>query len=440
MNKKILNAGMLLLATAMFWSCSNESIDGPGPGPDSGELKKVTLAIESGKSDKPTTKASHTEDERTFDEKNLRLFVYDSNGRLEIDQALSLDSKSQAIINVKAGDKYFYVFANSNNQTPFTAQPLRTEFERQIIDVLFEDSNSPTNLTKDRALFMGTLWAGTVKIDSNRDENELLTLKIGRSAAKVKLHTVNKNKPGYTIRKGEFIEPNYKMGGVAKKSYLVGQYTGDMPPANYTSVTSAVHSAAALKENGDPNTDDFMVYTTFKPVTDMSSTGSNENAFYVTENTTKVDNLNQQYYGNTTYIRLRTKYVPTADEVYTDDLKPANRVLSNPTFWTIIKDGKFYICEQEPNNNHKPDDGIIRKYTNGYNYHSIVIRDKNKDTEEKRNATLRNHYYEVEVTGIRDIGDHEEEEEWEKPIPVNVNVLATIQVEDWSTITQGEDI
>lgn len=438
MKTKILFLSTIILSTIVFSGCSNES-DGPGPEPR-GKEKEVTLSI---KTHDNNTKATRAGKDATSDEKTItglaKVYVYDGDGKLEYrdEQVTLTPAKMDYTMKITSGTKYFYVFANTGAN--ISVKNTRVEFEKQIIETGFGLEDLP-DLCKNANFFMGTLWGVPVEIkDDDGDGKEAIELEIGRITAKIKLISVEKDKEnnGFSIRPGTFTKSAYSIGGAANKAYAVGQYTGSLPPKNHSTYTSAVHSKLPGTKDV-PNIEDFIYYSTWKEITAVPPTGPIDQYFYAMENTTAKDLQNKQYYGNTTHIQLETIYTPTKEEIWNSDLTEKGKdLITGTTFWTIIKDGVHYITNAEPTV--LPDkDTKIKMYTDGKNYHVLAIADNDfKNDPVLRYAVLRNNYYEISVTGIKDLGDNEPITDPTIPIPDEVDVTATIKILDWSQVTQS---
>jgi len=469
MKQNIFYTGVLTLSLMMFYGCSNETGDDPKVNPR-GEEKEVQVLFKSAinndtKADFGTRAGeieTATDLEKDFDRSKIMLYVYDENGNLEFQEeniTLPPDPDNSYTITITTGTKYFYAFANTGNFS-VTAKQSRGEFERQILDVVIEEDEAlhkslPTTAGNgtDRKFFLGTLWGVQTKIDAGVDyvNTKPITLDIGRNIGKVKLHGVLlREDPSdtYSVLKGELgPDKEYRIGAVPQKSYLVGQYTGKTYPGSptdeYSTVTSAVHTEGPGEEN-KPNT----IFTSypFKPVSELP-TGNDPltDYFYLVENTTAIDDKGLQYFNNTTHIRLKTKYIPDPSEVWDDELTASGAQLeASGTFWTVIKDNQRYITNATPITSTPGVDPLsIKKYENGLQYHLIPIQNPNLDFAKKpelKNAVLRNHYYEIKILGIRDLGYAVDDEGEIIPIPVEQDVKVIIEVKDWSKITHNPKI
>jgi len=449
--KKIFYA-MLMLPLLAFWGCSDESGNDPIIKSERGEETQITLSLATGKKDTrayPQTKAD-TQTPETAEaviDGTVRIYVYDNAGQLEYyDENLELvdtgtpnlkESKNR--IKITTGDKYFYVFANPTAGN-MKATSTRKEFERQIQTATFLSGTNDLPSFAETNFFMGTLWSpNAVTVAKNQGDNKnIVSLEIGRLVAKVKLWKVEKGSK--SVREGVFDEEKYRIGSVATDMYLVGQFTGTMPPGAYTTVTSAVHSEPAVI-SGSQNPK-FVNYPEFVNVTPLpTGTENMTNHFYVTENTTALDQMDQQYYGNTTYLQIETHYHPAANEIWKPDLseKLGGSAAHDGTFYTIVKDGNLYITIQTPTVT--PDDPkLLKEYTGGLNYHLLPIRDNSQTDDVNLNSVLRNSYYEINISDIRDLGDNTKTVDPNLPIPSKTLIDAQIKVVDWSKIVQSEGI
>lgn len=455
MKKKILYSVMVALPLLVWIGCSDET--GETEKVARGQEKEVKLELKSSidnitkanGNDDIATRADQeaTGDEKAFDKTLVKLFVYDSNGDLEYEENITnLPANNQHTITLTTGTKYFYVFANTGSRI-IVAKQSRGEFERQILNVAIDtDGQTPDLAGKgtERKFFLGTLWAQSFDIEMDKDyvNDKPITLDIGRIVAKVKLWDVKLNptdNPNYSVLKGELVagKTNYRIGGVPKKTYLVGQHTGLIPPEAYTTVTSSVHNEGPGSE-GSPNP----IFTSYawKEVTALPSSGNDiDNCFYVVENTTALDAQNLQYFNNTAHIRLQTTYKPHEDEIWNDELTANKQKLDDEgNFWTVVKDNQRYITNKSPITNRPGvDPNSVKAYAKGVQYHLFPIQDPSRTDVETRNTVLRNHYYEINVNGIRNLGDNEDDEGKIVPIPSEKDVMVTIKIKDWSKVTHS---
>lgn len=380
---------------------------------------------------------------------DISILVYNSGGNLELVHTMVDPTVNgfEDIIKVKSGLKYFYVMANQDIvATPPGPQALtgRKAFEIQKLSA--EISAAPDEILSITTPYfvMGTLWGSPMSVKSGGTVTDPvpITLEIGRASAKVKLYEVSK---GTSNMKGRFEEPNYRLGSVPNIYYHVGQYDDSgtdpkMPPeTGHGKVTSAVHDEG-WGTTGNPNVqnDKFGNYTEFISVSDLTVKPLT-NCFYAVENTTASDADGLQYYGNTTYVQLRTTYIPHEDEVV--DMVTLEKTAmpeGQKTFYVVTIGNIDYIV---PEIKYREDyDGTPKVYENGWNYHKFPIRDTSEDDPERVHAVLRNHYYEVKVTAIRNLGEPTDYVDPSEPITEDTIIKVEIDILDWSKISQSEEL
>lgn len=447
--KNVWKGFAVLLAVALC-GCSDETSNDPKQPPqEKGTPQEVTLVVKPNAKD-PVSRAEtypSSSEESFILDKKVNLYVYNTDGVLEFSQeGLQLDALNKAKVTLKIGEKYFYVFANvsgsANSDAAATEEKdFNTAYERQLISVDFGTEKDVPDLTKPNFI-LGTLWREKKEIKLGMTEP--IELNIGRIVAKVKLTGVSKGLK--SVMKGDFTEPNYRIASVPTQCYWVGQYDHKgwtlLPPPGdinelYGAVTSAVHTQGPMVQ-GSPNPL-FYHYPTYVGVTAMSD--PLDNYFYVIENTTAKDMLTSyQYYGNTTHVRLRTVYEPTKAETYDKTLQNNDQDLTGKTFWTVIHNGVRYITNEEPAAGLADDGTVIKHYVDGQNYHKFAIKDTKQNDVEKRHSVYRNHFYQMSVTGIRDLGEPDDIIDPEEPIPAEEEVDISVIVIDWSKITQEEEL
>lgn len=444
--KLTMGCGLMILALFLT-GCAKDGTDGGDSDKQLPGTKNVRIYVTADNARSFRGAAGNqdpTTAENAFDKTALKLFIYDGNGNLELsEQTVALDANNSYEVTITTGYKYFYVFANTGSRS-LVAKNTRAEFEQQVYDVTFIDTDADNpdmaGNGDDRNFFMGTLWGVPQDITKDRPLTDPVYVDIGRMTAKVKLYSVVKGNNSNMA--GTFSDFSYRMAGVAMKTYLAGQFTGTTPPpTGYTTVTSAVHNEPSEVAGGGANPV-FKSYAGWKNVTPLPGTGPDiDNCFYVIENTTAKDAGGKQYFHNTTHVRLKSKYTPHADEIYNADLSSnEGQTLTDGTFWTVVTGGALYITNDVPVGV-TPDAGTeIKKYTNGWNYHRFPVQNDDFTNVEVKNSVLRNHYYEIQVTGIRNLGDTDDREDPKEPIPTTVDVTIVVRVVPWSKITQGVEI
>lgn len=452
MNKKISTLILGAFALVGLYGCSNHSDEPNVPPIDAtGENTIVELRVAD---ERTMTRAAGTEEENaTTDEKaitgTVSILVYNNNGDRETTHTATIADGGTTKFTIKSGQKYFYVVANQDLVTVspgVIALNRRLDFERQVLNVTFGGTNSDIPSITDPKFIIGTLWGQSVYVpQGGTDANPIkVTLNVGRASAKIKLKSVEKGANSNML--GEFENPFYRLGSIPKTYFHVGQYQGSIvpPSTGHGLVTSAVHTESwGSNVGGNPvqNTA-FTNYAVWKNVTAAPTT----NFFYGVENTTALDQQKDQYYGNTTYVQLRTKYTPAASEMFDADDLSQNFVPAggwDGTFYVVVMlNGDRYICPNFDPATHSTMVGLdyALKYTEGLNYHKFPIRDQKETDPEQIHTVLRNHYYDVAVTSIKNLGDWDEKVDPSEPITGDTEVLAEIKVLEWSKITQNEDL
>lgn len=458
MKRKISLLFIGALAFLVLPGCSSDKHEGSepiSPPPSTG----VNTVVEMKLSDAGIMMraAGEGEEPATPDEKqitgDITVLIYNaSDGKLELELSEELNSDKKVKFTIKSGRKYIYVIANQNVGEPDPGVEVmsnRIDFEKQILDVAFSGSGGKIPSITDPNFFIGTLWGTEVQVAPGGTDKEpiKLTVKVGRTAAKAKLHKVEKGVN--SNRPGEFTEPYYRIGSVPKTYYQVGQYIGNTPPPEegHGKVISAVHEEDwGYIDDSNPDepvymqNEAFTNYTAWSTVTNLPEDPL-DNFFYIVENTTAQDKYGDQYYGNSTYIQLRTKYIPASGEMVSIDDLESPGTPQGDDFWIIvIGDNKYLVDNYDPENPGMPEVKEYYYYKEGLNYHKFPIRDKAETDPEKMNAVLRNHYYEIAVNAIKDLGSPDEEVDPSEPLVSETEVEITIEVIDWSKITQEEEL
>ncbi|MCD8031795.1 MAG: fimbria major subunit [Bacteroides sp.] len=456
--KKFLTLSVyVLMACAIVTSCNDDKTDAPIPPQGEGNVQiKVSDANARTRAYDGFEQAEAGEVELAD---HLAVFVYDQNGSLDY-QNLNLPVNAQGVTDlfkVSEGMKYFYVFSNGDVSTLPSAAGF-ADLESEVLRVTFQD-NRPKEITTHGAMTIGTLWRiGDVNhphrnlfdVQPNKyggDPNKV-ALRIGRTAAKIRLIEINKEQvANASPLKGIFDNVNaiYRLRSVPDKYFRVGKLdsSGDYPPTTGLRYLSAVHDIGpgSLAFPSDTYIDYFWDETKKPSATDH---------YYAVENTTKSMEIEDPlepgehlYYGNTTYVQFRIAYTPDASEIYSPTVPPVLSTTGIPadgTFYTARYNGQVMIFDSEPPTT--GNDFVDPKvYTEGIMYYKFPVRDPKEIGTERQCAVIRNHYYGIKVNNIFNLG--EPTDEVDPKIPINdtdPDVEITVEVLDWFKVEQGVDL
>jgi len=462
------------IVAAGFTACSDEEVTpGPGPGPNDGPDTYSSLTVRDANS-RPASYGTTDQDTPTSDEglklaASLKGFIFNgditaaptplefvsSSGDTEIKFTGPTDDKYNSNkFKLSSGDKYIYVLADQKGQSPSIAQQSsRVAYEIQKINAGFEDSTEevaetaapngsgikrvkplPANIATNEKFVIGTLWGKTTRIAAGGTENnptEVEGLEIGRLASKINLTEV---KPGTeTPLGGSFSDYSYRICSVPDALYLVGQWDGTNEPGKNASVglVKSIYHDESFGSIGDQN-------TKFKNYQWTGAYPLNQ-PYYTVENTTSIQN-GDQFYGNSTYIQLKTKYTPkSGSSLYKADGTTDQSVslTNNGSFWLYTVYGEPRIFAENP---HDTISGISLTgtyYDKGFMYYSFPVADVSESDPVKRHTVLRNHSYHVAVTEIKNFGSGSDAEVTpETPISSETWVTLEVSVLPWSKISQ----
>ncbi len=442
---------LTVMVLSLVASCNKEDAIGSGGSQGEGDGNVQLRIVDSNAGTKAYTGTEQAVTGEIELADQLSLFVFADPGGLEyVNQGITVDpvTRLSNIFKLNDGWKYFYLFSNADiKQIPATGTGYE-ELEKQQIRVTFENSR-PITIAKEGAMTIGTLWRANDGglFDNRKDIHgqyigipQTIGLNIGRAAAKVRLASVTKQtgtaNPSPLL--GDFSDPSYILRSVANEYFLVGQLdnSGNYPPTTGLRYISAVH------EQG-PGTNAVPSHYYVDYLWADAKVPSNSDHFYAVENTTKkmtsqnvnVENL---FYGNTTYVQLKITYAPGDGEVY--DTASPNTVLpgtlaAGTTFYSAIYNGERRIF-----NAPLPDDpatfGDPQAYENGVMYYHFPIRDPNETGTELQCCVIRNHFYELNVRNILALGkgtpevDKEEIiDDEDSEVEIEVNVLPWFKVD-----------
>lgn len=463
-------ASLGLIATA----CNKEDSDA-SPEPN-GEKSAIYLTIST---DALKTKAPDSGDATHATEGNegtitegdgLKVYVFNSNGALvyssasETNGRLELETVSAGVyrttksFQVGSGDNYFFVFANDGTtgglvQAPTSTTNMETFMKQHLAFAL---TGSEANTDK---FLLASLWADAKNVAAGGTESSpiVVNLGIGRVLSKVVLNDVDLVNVDASLQ-GQFSTPAYRLGTIPKYINTVGVHYGTSLPnaANNVLVHSAVHNAGVWVNQDGTSETNFTPYLTSTFSTIDLATPANTKFFYTTENTTEPVG-GEQFFGNTTFIQLRTVYTPVLAETYDPETLATNVALTNNNFWTatVVADPQFLpktMANKTIVLGTAPEAGSIHldivqgvgvtypAYTGGVNYHKFVVFDENEGNDVTKNRVLRNHYYEFEVTKFNSIGSNTSVVEPTEPVPTKTTVEVRVNVLPWDKITGGVEV
>lgn len=443
-------AAALLAAGATSCSKDNASDDGGGNVIPPGKESVAQLTVVDGR---PATYAAGGATEPTVsNEANLAatldIYIFNENGMFEKKvEGLSYDNstKKTGQFTVTSGQKYFYLMSNKPGAVvpPAGSTTTRAAFEKQVLDATFAGNNTSISPSGAGELFfIGTLWGAQTPVvgTGTTDSPEEVQLEIGRVAAKVNLKSVVSAGSGNLSGAFDDAGMIYRLRSIPSKYYMVGKYAGTPPPFG-TNVTSAVHDEDPVDGGGVNQNPIF---------TDYSWTGANGKgiSYYAIENTSKRYQGSLRF-GNTTFVQMKIKYTPDASELYDAQTGQPN-ASANPQ-------GDFYVVSWKPVGaldfgtfmfNGNPNQSAlggdfgtpVKHYEGGMNYYNFVIKDESETGVEKQCMVLRNHYYELDVTSISNLGEDTDIVDPLKPVEEDKDIVVTVKVLEWSKISQNVEL
>ncbi|MCD7906225.1 MAG: Mfa1 family fimbria major subunit [Clostridium sp.] len=454
--KNYLKLSAILLATAAaFTACNNDDKVDVTSGAE-GEGNIQIKVFDAGARTRAYNGTETAVDGETELAQTLAVYVYDETGVLDVEiPSLTVNPTSglTETFKVSEGKKYFYIFSNGQTKSPLGSGTGFDALEKQELRVTF-DKGRPRPIANHEAMTIGTLWR--VKApnasDPGHDLNNFfdvqpngyggtpvqIGLNVGRATAKIRLASISK---GDSELEGTFTDPIYRLRSVPTDYYAVGQLddSGDYPPTTGLRYISLVHERGPGTKHQHSN--DFVDYFWDDAIAPAATTH-----FYAVENTTKkmesdsvkTENL---YYGNTTYIQFKVVYTPGAGEVY-DPAAPTTALPgglnTGDNFWTAIYNNQRLIFNALPTGTDFTD---IKAYEGGVMYYKFPVRDQRESGTERQCCVIRNHYYEIKVNNIFNLGEPTDEVDPETPIDeTDPDVEIQMNVLDWFKVEQGQDL
>ncbi|MCD8193133.1 MAG: Mfa1 family fimbria major subunit [Tannerellaceae bacterium] len=447
--KYLMMAGVL---AAAFTACSDkdDTID-PGEVTEIGNRGEETVVQLRVTQSIPGTYASSVDDPATANESKIttpevHVYVFDDAQVFEKYEVLGItangtnssnggDRYSTEEMVVSSGNKYFYVFANVDNNpiaTPATGST-RTTFEKRVL------SKTVANLTgNNKDMFvMGTLYGQMTSLngDGVTGSPETVTVSIGRLAAKITLVDSDPAKGEAVAGNFIFTDTEYRVVNVPNQMYLVGQWSNGFRTQASQVTTPYFNedlSTTALQSS----------YFNTNP----TSWGSTETApgtpIYTLENT-----YHNPLKGTATAIQVRYQYAPASGEIY-DVANPETpgASLGGNTFWmAIFADGTKMIYNGDPTGLTHPTLGTVtdvQEYTDGYVYYTIYVADNSETTAQSlKYAVIRNHSYKIKVNTIARLGNSTPDVvDPTDPVETNNVIDFDITVDPWYLIEQDVDL
>ncbi len=432
-------------ATANLTSCSDKDVQGNGFFEGDGMVRLVVADKKMAKT-KAIISVEDAEKGEFEIQGDIDIFIYDENNLLEFNMELPLDDEGKTNpFYLDTGPKKIYVFANrpaGSTLQPGLGSTIK-EFDNDIIHNITFNTYGPVEIATPGEFALGTLWDGsdaTVTGAGLSTTPERFKVEIGQIAAKVRLESVSTSGQ---VLKGTFgDEFLYTLRSVPNRTYLLGKYDnstantpGAIPPALGIQFLSAVHNEPPL--TGDTQNPVFTNYTW--PAKETDNTGQ---AFYTVENTSvRMPLINgtpgHLYYGNTTYITLRTTYTPGPEDTFLDGSDPTRTAAyTGGKFWIGTYDNKRQAFATQPTHVNIT---AVSECRDGIMYYHFPLRDPEEKELQKSCAVIRNHFYRVEVHGFSGWGSGNDVEDPGKPIPDNpeedAGVNLTITVLPWYSVS-----
>lgn len=383
----------------------------------------------------------------------MKVAIFNADGSFYDTQELTLSLNSvsgkyeSSNFEIETGDKSFFVFANnSSNGIALPTGGTKLEFMKQILN----ETSNPLNLglTGNGSKFLlGTLWdeIKNVPAGGTKSAPKSLSLSIGRVVSKIVLQEVKYSDKASNLL-GVFSDARFRLGTIAKKVNAVGYHIGNSLPNAATGilVESAVHNATpwTLGSNND--------YFDFN-LTDWDDTNAPAKGvggfYYATENTSALDDTDQQYYGSVTFVQLQTKYTPGTDEIRDASNLSQTGIAEAGTgsFWkaNLISDSSKSVLISDPTNITLDTDinrTTIVKYEGGINYHKFPVFDKSESSDICKNRVLRNHYYEFTVSKFNSLGDYTDFVNPDEPVVTTSTVNVEVTVLPWDKVSSSVEV
>ena len=438
--------------------CSNETDpNAPANGPVEGVY--LTISMENDGATRAGAEDSHEAStaESSLKSMDIKVAVYNQGGNWVNAQEMTLEAvagetnkyKTTNTITVTAGNLFYFVFANDEKDLiTLPTGGIMEAFVEEVLAAGYNAAGNPANVATDGEFLLGSLWKETdiTAAGGTQTAPKNVDLTIGRLASKVLVKAfADVNTTGM---KGTFTTPAYRLGSLAKAITWVGdnEAANKLPYTKGVLVTSANHTTAPIKADSTFNDVDYLQYSSTS-FTALNSLTANTVSSYLTENTTALDADGVQYYGNTSYIQIQTKYTPVLSEVYAvvadgdgwkvEAMGNEFTPYAGGTFYAGYYDNQRLLFAVNPTTSAIGDEFIdVVEYTSGLNYHKFVIYDKGeeKSTVETRNRVLRNHYYEYGITDLKDLGSHTSDVDPLEPVPAETIVELTVTVKKWDKV------
>ncbi len=475
-----------VLAIGLLAAGCAETSNGPdGPDKKGGAVTRMVLTVQTTVPQGAGTRAAEFDTEDADAQESaiiasagLKVAIFNDLGIFEQAKTItSLEALSGADegkyqtpdsqhIELTEGSYYFFVIANdTEGKITLPTGGTMDEWMAGTLNVAF--SGAPATLdiatyeAASKGFLIGTLWKAevgtTVPAGGTAEDPVVVEVPaLGRFAAKIWVSnlTTEAASPKNPALAGSFTEAKFALGSVALRMTNAGVVTtdGEVDPFEAgTIVESAVHNEAATSALFS-NAANFTY-------TDVAIGAKNDDnkiyAQYASENTTARLDITSgpqdaQFYGNTTYVMLRTKYVPKQNEVYTVDGESVGALVGGDadytggTFYTAVINGQRLIFSTSPAgiDTDPVTDGLqapteMKEYAGGLNYHYFPVQDPSETDVVTRNRVLRNHYYEYEITQINDLGQHTDTVPDEEPVEELTDIVLKVSVRNWDKVTQA---
>lgn len=423
----------LVLALSVLAAGCNKENNEPSVGERTYASFSITIA------NPATTRPSSTDPNGVAEEQsvnNLHVYifsgdVYEGSGSITVNN----QNKGTTAIQTTTGPKTIYAVANRAGGVTTSTGMTRSEFEQQLLGALnTEIANSTSGF-----LMVGSTETTLLRQEQNEAIANPVPISVSRAAAKVQLKYAN-NTPVATKLDMTVSEVKYDLAQRNTQMYLVRD---DFSPKG--------ENANQTDADNDGTYDHLVKLEEDKLDLIDVMTGAFDNTYaksrYLGENVNAEPST-----GNTSFIVIKLKVTPNTG------------ASTDGSFWVVAKTDKAagtidfatendkvkYFSDETAASQHLTANTAsltgyeVVKYTNGYAWYRLNLRDASKTTTKDRYSVLRNNYYKANVTQVYGLGFNTPggviPTNPDTPLETGTYISAEITIVDWTVVEMNEPI
>lgn len=419
--------GLVSMAAFVIAGCNKETGDTPESGVKTFASFSITVS-------NPATRidANAVSEETTINSVSIYIF---SNEALESQGTISINNQNKGTTTVSTTTGPKRIYAVVNKSVAANVGTSQTDFEHQLLN-----ANASDIATSNQFLMVGAADATLVRRTESEALQNLVPINVTRAAAKVQMQYKS------TTRVAENVD-----AAVSDVQYDLGQRNTQMYLVRNGYEVTPKGTKTEQADTDNDGTYDHLVKFQEASLSLINAVDAFDHTFansrYLGENVNDTPVT-----GNSSFVVIKLRVAPNSGTDTDGSFWVVAKVDENKGTVEYASDGgkiKYFTSEAAAQahltTNQSTLSGYsVRKFTQGFAWYRLNLRDVAKTDTKERYAVLRNHYYKVNVTEIFGLGFNTPEaiipKDPDTPLETSTYVSAEITIEDWTAVEMNEPL